>query len=78
MVAKKYHYTRHFGGIVLTRLSDNASVFFQPGDDANAFDDEMDGLDSAGLDDKKYIEMFNHLCSQYDEFMKGGNKNASC
>lgn len=36
--------THRGGGASLTRKSDNTSVFFQPGDDANSVIDEVDGV----------------------------------
>jgi hypothetical protein len=63
--------TDRFGFYYLTRLSDNASVFFQ-GDDADLWERNMDAIEgvktwNAG---NTLDKSFDFLCSGYDDILK--------
>jgi hypothetical protein len=47
-----------FGGVGIVRKADGASVYLQPGDDANAFTDQ---INSRSIDE---------ICAEYDDIMQ--------
>lgn len=44
------------GGVLLVRNADNAEIFMQPGDDANAFENDVENATP---------EAFDHIASEY-------------
>lgn len=64
-----YTYERQMGSIVLTEVSTGKSVFFQCGDDANIFDQEIESLDTRyynkDINSEDYEQALNSLCSNY-------------
>ena len=55
------------GGASITRKHDYSSVFFQPGDDANAWLDAIAALDELPIHKQDMI--FDMLCSDYTDVM---------
>jgi hypothetical protein len=51
------------GGVSLRCLYSEKEVFFQPGDDANAFRDSIDALDEVNEDKRAVI--FDMIASEY-------------
>lgn len=52
------------GSIILRHLNSGWSCFFQCGDDAEAFRDEVEGLDRIA-DEGKRDDIFDAICSEY-------------
>jgi hypothetical protein len=59
---ERYEAQSHFGGILLTRKSDAATLFFQPGDDATGFTEDLEGEVSE--------DEMNIVCDQYAELFE--------
>jgi hypothetical protein len=59
---EQYEAQSHFGGILLTRKSDAATLLFQPGDDADGFIEDLEGEVSE--------DEINIVCDQYAELFE--------
>ncbi|MDA8119891.1 MAG: hypothetical protein M0Z85_07585 [Gammaproteobacteria bacterium] len=55
------------GGLIITRLTDGASVFLQPGDDSAGLREDLERARAA--EDPRVMEAFAHALSEYDVVM---------
>jgi hypothetical protein len=58
---------RNAGGLILAHIPSGMSCYFQPGDDANGFENEADALLDTLTDDDEHI--WNAFCDQYIDVM---------
>lgn len=65
--------THRGGGASITRKADNASVYFQIGDDANQITDECHAIFASDADEP--LIGFDMLCSDYDHLMDETARN---
>ena len=65
----KYAAFESDGGVILARIGDGASCFFQPGDDSEIIRDQINGINALKESDEIKIEAFDRAASAYDEVM---------
>ena len=70
-------YTIHadrIGGIVCVRRSDNASLYLQPGDDANAFRADLESYEYNSDTMRRLGLDAADVCIDYDDLFSGGTE----
>lgn len=70
MFTPMYGVAYHKGGAVMVRARDNASIFFQPGDDANRLRADVFRVCTMNIHVSMRASFFNGFCAEYDDVMK--------
>lgn len=68
-------YEMRGGGYLLRRINDGRECFFQPGDDAGTMRESVDAIDE--LPPTKQDEIFDYVCSQYDDMLDQSKPTAA-